>query len=195
MFKKLQTIIFMTYSVLLCFVWGCRDNNYSIENAPTGEAKSQEVLVKEFFTQIDNEIRKLVSQHPHLVDWDVTEKDSHGQRSGKKMTKRELIYNHAYLLQIRSSDYKDRYGKNGCHISINAYTKDEFDMLSGRGIKREIFGRSFKVGEFFIIAQVITEKPEAPELERKINDIIRSAINKQKNVKQFPKEHPNLKTN
>ena len=71
------------------------------------------------------------------------------------------------------SNYKDRYGQNGCDIRINVCTQEQWGRISGPAIKTKIFG--LKMAKLFIVATVITENPEVPALEQKINDIIRSA--------------------
>ncbi|MHC4740102.1 MAG: M56 family metallopeptidase, partial [Planctomycetota bacterium] len=130
-------------------------------------------ILSKFFSYLDSTIEQLAAEYPQLVDWDVKKTEPQWWRPGKMLTAKELVYNHA-LSPSKSSNYRDWYGRNGCHIRISVFTEAEWNRLEGPGIKTEIFG--LRMGQFFVVATVITEKPEFPELEQKINDIIRSAV-------------------
>ncbi len=148
------------------------DVQVEVEKPAVGVEGEAEILSK-FFSYVDIKIEQLVPDYPQFVEWDVKKTEPQWWRPGKMLTAEELVYNHS-LSPSKSSNYRDWYGQNGCHIRISVFTEEEWNRLEGPGIKTEIFG--LRMGQFFVVATVITEKPEVPELEQKINDIIRSAV-------------------
>lgn len=126
--------------------------------------------IKLFLKGIDEEISKLSANYPQLKDWDKPQ-DSNRNHEGKRISDTELVYYHAFR-RVKSSDYRDWYGENGCQVHVRINTECQMRRLSGPGIKTKLFG--LKMGDRYIIATVITEKPEVVELEKKITDIIRA---------------------
>lgn len=159
---------------ILTVVSGCSRQENVIKQIQSTDSPDMnaEVVKAGFFAEIDKQIRKFVPEYPQLADWDLQKRDPHWWSTGKKLTENELTYSHS-LSPTKSSNYRDWYGKNGCRIRVAVHTEDEFRRLSGPGIKTRIFG--LKMIELRIIATVITENPEVPELEQKINNIIHSA--------------------
>jgi len=134
-------------------------------------------MVMGFFERIDQHVGVLAPYYPQLVDWNVSSvgENEHGLfHSGKNvdLAARRLSYSHA-VTPTTSADYRDRFGANGCEIYVAAYTEDEWRRVQGAGIKTHIFGQ--RMGPFHIVASVITEKPQVPELERQITMIIQEA--------------------
>ncbi|MCK4628560.1 MAG: carboxypeptidase regulatory-like domain-containing protein, partial [Sedimentisphaerales bacterium] len=126
-------------------------------------------VVKKFFAHIDREIGKLVSQYPQLADWDTVKTDSSWHSAGKKVTDERFTYSHA-LLSGKPSNYADLYGRNGCRIQISVFIKETWNRRAEYENNPNVF--VLKMGNFFVVAIVRTKKPEVPELEQKINDIL-----------------------
>ena len=126
--------------------------------------------IRLFLSKVDEEITRLIDAYPQLADWKEELEVTDQQIRGKKITGDELSYWHSGT-KAKSPNYRDWYGENGCQISIRVYTEFWMNRLQGAGIKTRIFG--LKMGDRYIVATVITEKPEVPELEKKITEIIR----------------------
>lgn len=161
-------------SLMLAVAIGCRTKpiNEAASNEPAAAADEDETRQR-FFSMLHEEIGKIADDYPQLEAWGKEKAGAHWTGSGRKITHNQLSYSHN-LKQAGSSNYKDAYEKNGCHISVKVYTEKEFMMVAGVGVKTMIFGK--KMGEYRLIASVITENPEVPELDEKIYDIIRTCV-------------------
>jgi len=126
--------------------------------------------VKLFLSRIDEEIAGLTDTYPQLVDWREGLEEKDQQIRGKEITDNSMSYSHA-MTRTKSPNYRDWYKENGCQILIRVYTECEAARVQGPGVKTQLFG--LKMGDRYVAASVITEKPEVPELEQKVTDIIR----------------------
>ena len=126
--------------------------------------------IRLFLSKVDEEIARLIDAYPQLADWKEELEVTDQLIKGKKITGDELIYFNSRV-KIKSSNYRDLYEGNGCAIQILVYPESMMDRIQGPGIKTQLFG--LKMGDRYIVATVITEKPEVPELEKKITEIIR----------------------
>ncbi|MFH1437139.1 MAG: hypothetical protein ABIJ56_15635 [Pseudomonadota bacterium] len=170
--------IHLTVAVLGLFVLsaaGCRtkpikEAGANKSSAVAGDGETSDARQR-FFSMLHERIGKIAGDYPQLEAWGREKPDAHWTASGRQTTHNQLSYSHN-MKQAGTSNYMDSYDKNGCHISVKVYTEKEFMMVAGVGVKTMIFGR--KMGEYRLIASVITENPEVPELEDKIYEIIRS---------------------
>jgi hypothetical protein len=134
------------------------------------DATKDKEKIKLFLSKVDEEITKLIDAYPQLADWKEELKETDQRIRGKRITDDELDYWHS-VTKTKSPDYRDWYNDTGCQIYIRVYTEFWMHRLQGAGIKTQIFG--LKMGDRYIVASVVTEKPEVPELEKKIPEIIR----------------------
>ena len=92
------------------FIWqGCSAS----QSDPNVQVEEENEILKKFFICIDQEVRKLIPQNPQLINWEMEKTDPQWYSAGKKLTRKQLIYNHA-LSRSKSSNYKDWYERNGC---------------------------------------------------------------------------------
>jgi hypothetical protein len=81
------------------------------------------------------------------------------------------------LVEFKSSNYLDRYGANGLHISVRVISQRMFAVLPGRGIGSVVFG--VPLGGGCVMATVLSEKPKNDELEMKVSEILKSRLGEQ----------------
>jgi type II secretory pathway component GspD/PulD (secretin) len=141
-------------------------NNVSVANLNNGE----EEILRIFFDMIDTEIQKLMPDYPQLVNWNKVKTQAGLYGSGKEITGKRLVYDHAVSENTRS--WMEGFEKNGCYIIINLFSST-IEGPRGTGKTKSFAIKDTK--RLFVSATVVTANPENPDLEQKINEIIAAA--------------------
>ena len=132
-------------------------------------------LEGKFLASIDEQIGGLAPQYPQLVAWNQIKTTNDFTVTGKQITPSDVTYTQG-MRRVRSADYRDWYGRNGCSIHITLITQADYEKLATGAVKMGVFGE--KLGDRRIVATVITEHPESLKLEQTINNLIRATAAK-----------------
>jgi hypothetical protein len=131
---------------------------------------SRRAPIESLLLLVDQDIEALMNQYAQLASWKSAKTSREFWSPGKELTPYQLLYSF-HMKKSPTNDYRDGFEKQGCEIWIRLYTREEWAKVAGRGIKTQIFGEP--VQDRFLVLSVKSEKPEIPELEQRIADLVR----------------------
>lgn len=126
-----------------------------------------------FFNHVDSLVKPIAGEHKQLADWNK-EKETTGWRApGKRTAFNHLYYAHAISKRKPTDDSRKLYNRTGCTITIHVYTSQTYELTNSTA-DYQIFGE--RMGSYYVLASVITEKPQKHSLEGEIIGLIRKAM-------------------
>lgn len=126
-----------------------------------------------FFNHVDSLVKTIAGKHKQLADWNKEKEHTSWGTPGKRIAFNHLYYAHAISKRKPTDDVRKLYNRNGCTITIHVYTAATFKTVNMTA-DYQVFGE--RMGPYYVLASVVTEKPKRPSLESEIISLIRKAM-------------------